>query len=661
MAAQRSELSVGSYAPWFWSFSFLIWQAFGQSCSEDGLLARSSAHGKWPSENPSLVAPVTLLHQYEVYKHPLDAVLTPEGSYLVELPPDFVGGFTLNASCNFDSTCTTAVSGDGEAYKLRSIEIRRPQHVSSFSTSEIIEVVLLHKSEDASTWAAIIVPYEMDANDDAGRSLLTMTEKTTMATAIGDTCAFNVEADQDLNVSSAFDDAFLQHWSTLPTSCPGKSVVGRLFRRRTAMSASRHAMQRVLDGLASFYHPAAMTVLPTSWLVNTWPVGSADPPKAQVVAQTLDEAQQLLSSAEQRQSDAVAEVRERKVLMDEAMRELAEDNCSYPKAEAARNDLKQADNELSQLQGLVERLSKEVFLAQTTVWDAGHAAVATVNTDAASSVLEVGERTAHEDPEGDHLNKLGCSSLAQSPVSVNSDFVLDPETFLPDLKKPFHVRAQSEAEAPVGLSRVADRVRIAHDQSGAANLGVIDVEGASFGIDYIDILTPAEHAVDGIQSAAELQLVHVAPKNSIVVSLRLQTRQEDNPNSILSGLLSHLKDGSSSFDLQSVLQDSHPALQAGEIADYFRYDGTLTMPPCSTAHWYLATALGDISHEQVAALRNLTHRPVGLSRPVFKAPLVMRGAQHLLNRITLAGHERPRTRQFLQRSDTRHFLRKLQV
>jgi len=625
------------------------------------MLARGVSHGMWPPENPSLVAPVTLLHHYEVYKHPLDAMLTPEGSYLIELPQDFVGGFTLNASCSFDGSCAAAVSGDGESYKLRSIEIRRPQHISSYATSEVVEVVLLHKCEETATWAAVFVPYEMDASEASGSSLLTMTEQTTLATDIGATCAFNVEAYQELNISAAFDSAFLQHWSTLPTSCAGKGAAARLFRRRTALTASHQAMQRVLDGLASFNHPAALPLLPKSWLVNTWAAGSDSSPQAQVVPQSVEQTQQLLADAEQRQSDAVAELRERKTLMDKAMQDLIKDNTTFAEADAARNDLKQASNELSQLERLVERLSKQVLEGETMVWDSEHVAVdvAAAKTGTAS-VLEVDAHTASES----NMSKLYCSSLAQSPVSISSDAVLDPEKFLPDLKKPFDISVQQSDDEPVGLfqaSRVADRVRVTREHSDVSSMGVIDVEGASLAIHYIDILTPAEHAIDGLQSAAEVQLVHVAPKNAIVVSLRLQTRKEDNPNPLLSGLLSSLQGSSSSFDLLSALKEAHPVLQDGEVADYFRYDGTLTMPPCSTAHWYLPTTLGDISHEQVASLQNLTRRPAGLSRPVFKAPLVMRGAQHLLNRITLAGHDRPRSRRFLRSGSNAQLVRKLQV
>mmetsp|Transcript_6097 Transcript_6097/g.13515 ORF Transcript_6097/g.13515 Transcript_6097/m.13515 type:complete len:693 (+) Transcript_6097:116-2194(+) len=635
------------------------------SCSEDGLLARGLSRGQWPMENPSLIAPVTLLHHYEPYTSPLDAVLTEEGSYLIELPAAYLGGFTLNSTCRLNGTCASqqAVRGDGEAYSLRSIEIRRPgMHVSSSgqaaSASHTMEVVLLHRStEDPQRWATIIVPFTVALSASFERSLLSITEDTQLATEVGQHCAFNVEADQILNISSVFESAFLHEWTSLPTTCPGTHVNARTFYRRTPILARYGTLQRLLGALNRFHRGPAMHAAADAWFVNTWDATNSSPPAAQV---NYQDQEPMLENALLMQSDAVAEVRERKDLSDEAFTNLLrKENGSYPIAESARNDLEQADRELSELKSLVERLTHQVSAAETLEWDED-APKPSSSSASLSHSSSLGQLASEVGSSSTAQYALDCSALGQSPVAINTRASLDPDRFLPELKRSIHMFGSSpEEQAATSLhaETLADRIRV-HSHKTAAErtadaatgLGSISAEGSHFNIDYVDVLSPAEHAVDGSRSAAEIQLIHSVPgvtpgvgRAGVVVSLRLHVAEENRENPWLAGLLSSPSNFSSSI---AALLEAHPALRDGEVSDYFRYDGTMTSPPCSSAHWYLAAALGDISESQAEALRALigSHAGVDQQRPIFKAGLVMRGAQTLLSKVTLASARTSRWR-----------------
>lgn len=134
--------------------------------------------------------------------------------------------------------------------------------------------------------------------------------------------------------------------------------------------------------------------------------------------------------------------------------------------------------------------------------------------------------------------------------------------------------------------------------------------GRTYGLRSMHMHAPSEHTIEGEQFAAELHLVHADADGSLAVV----------------GLLFAL--GEASPGVQALL-DAAPA--AGETAEdgvhvepgvyvpddpaCYRYDGSLTTPPCSEGvAWHVVREVRTISREQVDALvangGGTTNRPV---------------------------------------------------
>ena len=133
----------------------------------------------------------------------------------------------------------------------------------------------------------------------------------------------------------------------------------------------------------------------------------------------------------------------------------------------------------------------------------------------------------------------------------------------------------------------------------------LSVGRRTFELKSAHIHSPSEHLVDGVSFAAELHLVHADAEGQLAVVGQLFTL------------------GESSAMVQTIL-DTAPAagetvsakvgLNAGGHAPsevgYFRYDGSLTTPPCSEpVEWYVLREPKTISAQQVDDLLALSGGP----------------------------------------------------
>jgi len=134
--------------------------------------------------------------------------------------------------------------------------------------------------------------------------------------------------------------------------------------------------------------------------------------------------------------------------------------------------------------------------------------------------------------------------------------------------------------------------------------------GRTYGLQSMHMHAPSEHTVEGEQFAAELHLVHADADGSLAVVGLLFALGEADPG------------------VQALLDAAPPA---GETADEgvaidpagyvpgdpacYRYDGSLTTPPCSEGvAWHVIREVGTVSAAQVDTLRAIgggpTNRPV---------------------------------------------------
>ncbi|PIA59109.1 hypothetical protein AQUCO_00400159v1 [Aquilegia coerulea] len=133
------------------------------------------------------------------------------------------------------------------------------------------------------------------------------------------------------------------------------------------------------------------------------------------------------------------------------------------------------------------------------------------------------------------------------------------------------------------------------------DVGDAIIAGKNYTLKQMHWHSPSEHTIDGVRYAAELHLVHQSVDGNIAVVAILYKYGAPDP------LLSQIVD---KFD-QLTNEGAHiPIKRVGTKAilqsnkKYFRYEGSLTTPPCSEiVIWNILEEVREISKEQVAALK----------------------------------------------------------
>ena len=145
----------------------------------------------------------------------------------------------------------------------------------------------------------------------------------------------------------------------------------------------------------------------------------------------------------------------------------------------------------------------------------------------------------------------------------------------------------------------------------------IEVDGVRYQLLQFHFHAPSEHTVAGESFDMEMHLVHKSEAGSLaVVGLLIEKGKH---NSELESVWAHLPDTAGetrnienvNIDLQLMLS---PTGTAQTVSDYYRYDGSLTTPPCSEeVQWIVLTTPIEMSEAQIAAFKAIIHnnnRPV---------------------------------------------------
>ena len=145
----------------------------------------------------------------------------------------------------------------------------------------------------------------------------------------------------------------------------------------------------------------------------------------------------------------------------------------------------------------------------------------------------------------------------------------------------------------------------------------IEVDGVRYQLLQFHFHAPSEHTVAGESFDMEMHLVHKSEEGSLaVVGLLIEKGKH---NSELESVWAHLPDTAGetrnienvNIDLQLMLS---PTGTAQTVSDYYRYDGSLTTPPCSEeVQWIVLTTPIEMSEAQIAAFKAIIHnnnRPV---------------------------------------------------
>jgi carbonic anhydrase len=223
-----------------------------------------------------------------------------------------------------------------------------------------------------------------------------------------------------------------------------------------------------------------------------------------------------------------------------------------------------------------------------------------------------------EDPHWSYEGKTGPSNwgaltekwelckngTGQSPINIDKTRKAD----LPELVADFEP-AQLKI---LHSTHVADAINNGHtiqvSYAGADSLSIGDKE---FQLVQYHFHGPSEHTVRGKHFPMEMHLVHKSKGGKLAVLAVLI--EEGKHNAAFDPIWDNLpktKDSENHFEKVNVDVDQ----LLPSVKTTYRYDGSLTTPPCSEGvKWIILTAPIQLSNQQISAFQNIIHhnnRPV---------------------------------------------------
>ena len=198
----------------------------------------------------------------------------------------------------------------------------------------------------------------------------------------------------------------------------------------------------------------------------------------------------------------------------------------------------------------------------------------------------------------------GCAdspASAQSPIDIPTASLKDSRSA--SLRLYYHPAAFRVENTGHGIQAVP--------RDPTAN--AIELDGTTYHLTALHFHAASEHMIDGIASAAELQLVHVADDGSTAVLAVLLAPGEEQPE--LGELFTTLSAKAALPGRSAPLaRPIDPAALLPRATRVAQYEGSLTEPPCEDGvQWNVFLSPVSVSPEQLSALTGLypgNHRPV---------------------------------------------------
>ena len=182
-------------------------------------------------------------------------------------------------------------------------------------------------------------------------------------------------------------------------------------------------------------------------------------------------------------------------------------------------------------------------------------------------------------------------------------------------QSPIDITGYEEGDAePLAFSYNTDATVVRNEGKAVhvdyAPGSTLSVGQRSFELKSAHIHSPSEHLIDGVSFAAELHLVHADSDGDLaVVGVMFNLRE---PSPMVQAILDAAPAAGETVSAGDTLNAGGYA--PGERG-YYRYDGSLTTPPCSEpVAWHVLRETKTISAQQVADLQRLSGGPN--NRPV---------------------------------------------
>ncbi|KAJ4725082.1 Alpha carbonic anhydrase [Melia azedarach] len=136
--------------------------------------------------------------------------------------------------------------------------------------------------------------------------------------------------------------------------------------------------------------------------------------------------------------------------------------------------------------------------------------------------------------------------------------------------------------------------------------GTLQINGTEYVLKQCHWHSPSEHTINGQRFALEGHLVHESSDGKVaVVGIMYKIGR---PDSFLASIANHLAQVAGSTEREKVVGVIDPrAIKLGS-RKYYRYIGSLTIPPCTeNVLWTIVRKVRTVTREQVRSLRVAVH------------------------------------------------------
>ena len=181
-----------------------------------------------------------------------------------------------------------------------------------------------------------------------------------------------------------------------------------------------------------------------------------------------------------------------------------------------------------------------------------------------------------------HICKDGQS---QSPINIAKFLQED----VPDLKMAYHA-------VPLSVTNNGHTVQV-----NIAPGSSFEVGGITYDFLQLHFHTPSEHYLDGAPYPMEAHFVHKASDGTLGVIGVMMKVGEHNP--VIEGIWQNVPAAGETKIVETV--EINPGDLLPSSLDYYKYDGSLTTPPCSEGvQWHVLKNTIELSEKQLRAFQS---------------------------------------------------------
>ncbi|KAF7059174.1 hypothetical protein CFC21_066109 [Triticum aestivum] len=151
--------------------------------------------------------------------------------------------------------------------------------------------------------------------------------------------------------------------------------------------------------------------------------------------------------------------------------------------------------------------------------------------------------------------------------------------------------------------------------------GKLTIKKKDYVLQQVHWHVPSEHTVNGTRFDMELHMVHEdSSKARAVISVLYSTKEAGDPDKTLTDLAPYFKRlaGKDNED-EDVKEPVDPSVWIDKASGYYRYDGSLTTPPCTEGVlWNILSKVKHVSKEHIKMMESVSEEPEPNDRPAQK-------------------------------------------